>query len=65
MESVKATLQFLQANEATMPRDIMRRTREEAIVLGTALLNERIDDLTTAQVWELHDLIVHLDRVGL
>lgn len=64
IDSIDATLQFLTANEATMPRDIMRRTRDEAIALGTALLNERIDDLTTDQVWTLHDLIVNIDRVG-
>lgn len=64
IESMETALQFLSANESTMPRDIMRRMRDEAITLGTALLNERIDYLTTAQVWRLHELIVDIDRIG-
>lgn len=64
IDSIDAALQHLQANEATMPADIMRRTRDEAITLGTRLLNEKIDYLTTDDVVRLHDLITHLDRVG-
>lgn len=64
IDSIDAALQHLQANEASMPRDIMRRTRDEAITLGTRLLNEKIDYLTTDDVVRLHDLITHLDRVG-
>jgi hypothetical protein len=64
ISSLDATLQHLVANADSMPLDIMRRTRDEAITLGTALLNQRIDDLTTDQVWQVNDLVCMLDRVG-
>lgn len=65
IESLDTALQFLQANEKTMPYNTLRRMRGEAITLGTALLNDRIDELTTDQVWRVNDLVVHLDRIGL
>lgn len=64
IDSIDTTLQFLQANERTLPDNTLRRMRGEAITLGTALLNDRIDDLTTEQVWKLHDQITHIDRIG-
>lgn len=64
IDSLDAALQYLEANHASMPLDILRRTRSEAITLGTALLNQRIDDLTTDQVRRVNDLVVELDRVG-
>ena len=64
IDSIDTALQFMQANEKTMPHTTLRRMRGEAITLGTALLNDRIDDLTTEQVVRLHDLIVYIDRIG-
>lgn len=64
IDSIDAALQHLNANAASMPLDIMRRTRSEAMQMGIALMEERIDDLTNDQMWQINDLIVHLDRVG-
>lgn len=64
ISSIDAALQFLTANADTMPRDIMRRTRDEAMQLGINLMSQRIDELTRDEVWQINDLVVMLDRVG-
>lgn len=57
-------LQHLQQNHAAMPIDILRNTRAGMMDLGRHLLNDRIDELSSEQVWAIHDLVIELDRVG-
>lgn len=64
MEWLEGTLEWLQDEDNELDHDDLRQHRNQAMDVGTRLLNGRIDDLTTEQVWRLHDLIIHLDRVG-
>jgi hypothetical protein len=62
--AIQHGLKHLSFNHADLPIDAVRKTRAGMMDLGRGLLNDRIDELTTEQVWAVHDLIIELDRVG-
>lgn len=61
---LEGTLEWLEDSDNGLDHDDLRQHRNQALDIGTRLLHGRIDDLTTEQVRRLHDLIVHIDRIG-
>lgn len=62
--SIETALEFLSRNHASMPHDLFRRQRDEAIVLGTAILNDADLDITHADWMRVYDAVIELDRIG-
>jgi hypothetical protein len=64
IEWLDSTLEFLEDEDSDLDHADMLQHREQAMDVGTRLLDDRADDLTDDQSRHITDVVCMLDRVG-